>query len=152
MPDDLDAMFEEIQAKHDAEPWFKKAYWALLRLKDRSQPIRGTKWRFERAKRGYSESDVWSFDDHLARVIAGGCRHLIVTSHGYPMFPEESGAIEKAISEYAETDAQGVARWNNILDEIATGFEGYIDAGDAQSSAFKRAMELFAQHFPNLWD
>jgi len=159
-------IFDELDREHAEAPWCQKARWAISRVKVRFHPIKSFKWRRQRAYRGFSNEDWWSFDSHLARVIAAGCRKFIAEGHGYPMFPEETAAWETSQGNAQETaeslraqfpaDEQ-VARWNKILDEIASGFEGYADGEassvvDAQNPAFKRAMSLFAEWFPALWD
>jgi hypothetical protein len=45
---------------------------------------RSVKYAVQRARRGYSDRDVWSLDHYLARVLAGGLRRLADTTHGHP--------------------------------------------------------------------
>jgi hypothetical protein len=87
---------------------------------------------WQRARRGWSVEDTWSFDDYLARVIAGGTKELGERKIGYPMelTPE---------------------RWDEILRTISEGFAAYGDL-DIMSPEVVEALKLFGQYFPNLWD
>ncbi|MEU3052234.1 hypothetical protein [Streptomyces griseus] len=105
----LDEIFADIERWHRDHPW--QSRWCRLRgrAKDLRYVGRKPKWWWQRARRGYSERDTWSFDRYLARVIAGGCQQLR-EGHSYPsdMTAERWGAylsdIETALLAYAEDD------------------------------------------------
>lgn len=97
---------------------------------------------WERIRRGYSESDTWSFDIHLAEVIVGGVRKLREREFGYPgdLTPEE---------------------WNAILLEIEEGFQCYLDDNNSfilhgfnheKEVKIERAWDLLHHWFQALWD
>ena len=103
---------------------------------------RRKRWIKQRTKRGYSDLDVWSFDNFLAQVIAGGVRQ-IGRFGGYPMGVEEQ-------------------RWRDTLDFIADQFEWYAkeqfsfseDFRDKINDAegdFHKAWILLEQNFGGLW-
>ena len=113
-----------------------------------------TKYRWQRGKRGWATNDTWSFDSHMAKVIAGGVRELMSRNIGHP-----SGLCSciAALGE-AHPNCDGNAKWLEILDEMATGFEIYesvyeLDLGsDVAQAKLDRSLELFTKHFRDLWD
>jgi hypothetical protein len=76
--------------------WFAWSHWRYL--------LRFRLYGYvERARRGYSSQDLWSFDYHLARVIAGGLRDLAERAHGYPCdFPGEHEGWQAWLRDKAE--------------------------------------------------
>lgn len=112
------------------------------RLRNKHMPLRRTRWAVQRARRGYSDSDVWGFDGYLAAVIAGGVAQLRANLHGYA---PEVGSIEE---------------WDEILAKIETGFRVYLDEdekwlyGDDPElrAQVDEARELFVKWFDHLWD
>lgn len=102
----------------------------------------------QRADRGYSTPDTFSFDHYLAGVIAGGVRELRARQVGHP------AELSEDPKGHHTDDAQDV--WNALLDRIATGFEIYTRS-DGPVNRFadpkvQDAMTLFAKWFPHLWD
>jgi hypothetical protein len=98
--------------------------------------LREPRYGWQRARRGYSEQDVWGLFWHLSRVIAGSTRELRDTGHGHPngTTPEE---------------------WDEILTAIADGFEAATkdhDMTEADHEALRKAQLLFAKHYLDLWD
>lgn len=71
---------------------------------------------FQRAWRGYSNKDTWSFDAHLARVTAGGLRELAKYSHGCPSYFCRNCSVDI-----------GAKRWKAWLVDKAEWFEAYAD-------------------------
>lgn len=83
------------------------------------QPIqwcREVRWHWQRAFRGYADSDVWGFDDYLAEVIEHGVEALRKEAHGWPGDDGEAKTFED---------------WQRILGEIAWTFKvaGFIGGG-----------------------
>jgi hypothetical protein len=98
----------------------------------------------ERARHGFSDQDVWSFNHYLAGVIAGGLIVLRDNLHGCPPELVENGDVDA-----------GVKRWAEILTEMAAGFQLYYDEDDpevALSPEFKRSLELLTRWWADLWD
>ena len=114
-------------------------------IKNRYGLTERTYHAMQRAYRGYSDYDWWSFDTFLARIIATAMKDFRDKGHGYPMMTGKDG---EELSEGAS-----VAKWNAILTEIADGFDGYRNGTlTTDSPEFKRAMKLFAKWFGALWD
>lgn len=109
------------------------------------KPIHRLTWKRERMQKGWSEWDWWSIDRHFAKMIAEVARKYRDDGHGYPMQYDSDG---KELWEGA-----AVKKWNTILTEMADGFQGYYDEKlEFDDPAVKRAMALFAEWFPAMWD
>jgi len=119
----------------------------------------------QRGKRGYADSDWYSFHSYLTDIIIPNIRKLKDNVHGCP------GDLWDESAKNNETH-----KWTEILEEIAQGFEaakfldgyGYhkwvplpeggskleIDT-ESLNNAYKkmtRGMELFGKYYINLWD
>ncbi len=123
------------------------------------------KWFWQRGRRGYADCDVWGFDSYIARMISGGIRNLKDHHHGCPSELWDDGAVN-----------QEWYRWEEILEEIAQGFEAsqkicdmdYFFTGENEdglyehkidkerleqlTKKYKRGIALFSEYFMNLWD
>jgi hypothetical protein len=126
-------------------------------------PLMNWRARRERGRKGFTESDVWSFDSYIAGVIAGGLRQLSERAHGYPMsmYPEDWGWEEIQANEGDESASdQRFEQWQRILRRIADAFERYSkddyltleEENEFKDGEFKEAMELFVKYFGNFWD
>lgn len=69
---------------------------------------------FQRAWRGYSNKDTWSFDAHLAMVTAGGLRELAKHNYGCPASFVTGRGVTK-----------GAKAWEKWLIDKAEWFELY---------------------------
>lgn len=121
------------------------------------------KWFFQRGRRGWADCDWWSMHSYISDMMPELIRKL-KGGFGCP-------------SEFYDKEAKNneCHRWNEILEEIAQGFEaakfldtyGYhkwVDADkgkklevdmEAMENArqkMERGLELFSKHYLNLWD
>lgn len=127
--------------------------------------IKEIKYFIQRGKRGYAENDLWSFDDYLCDIIPLALRELKKRSSGCSSFLWDE---EKTNNE--------CWKWQEILEEIAQGFEAakaitrlnyfrfikredgyYIYEIDEEklkmlTQKYERGMKLFKDFFLNLWD
>ena len=90
----------------------------------------------QRAERGFSTEDTYSFDVYLAKVIAGGVRELLERNMSHP-------------------EAVGPDEWNAILEKIATGYEAYARQCFKfveLPPEFREAQELLTKWWCALWD
>lgn len=120
-----------------------------------------TKWFLQRGHRGYSDQDSWSIDGYLNSWMPQAIRELKV-GWGYPiqvyleLFPEDD--IEK-VNEAHTAIAQ--ARWHEILETIAMGFEAgkkiseYEFEGPNELNALEtqlnKGLRLFSTYYLNFW-
>lgn len=97
---------------------------------------------FQRGRRGYAKSDLWSFDTYLSKVIGEGVLELAKHGQGWP-----SGEFKT----YRE--------WKATLNKMGKGFLNYHEkvytvAGltSKDTERLEESLELFKKHFLNLWD
>jgi hypothetical protein len=107
--------------------------------------------RLERSKNGYSKSDLWNFDEHLAKIIKEGCFILADIHNGYPaIFDKDSDEVANK-------------KWKQILLDISFGFGSYLEmrSGEYKTSdkefkrlenEFNNGLKLFTKYFTHLWD
>ncbi|OII61171.1 hypothetical protein BJP40_06490 [Streptomyces sp. CC53] len=140
----LDGFMAEADRWRSEHPWrcrwgrvWRRAgdVWRAVRL----EPV----WAWQRARRGYSERDLWSLDTYIAGVVGAGVQHLKEVKHSHPVEVTEQ-------------------EWDDILDRIAGPLlayaEGKFDPGLSfedelvQYEAAREAMRLFAEHLGSMWD
>ena len=90
----------------------------------------------QRAERGFSDYDFWSFDTYISAVLANYAEYAREHNHGYPI-----GITEQ--------------EWDEILEKIQIGFAN--NAEHSFDDKFKpelleEALTLFAKWFQNFWD
>jgi len=117
---------------------------AWKRFRSHHRPIRRAQTMWQRARRGWSEEDVWSLDSYLNDVLIGAVSRLRDTTNSYP--------------------ATGITfqDWQRILDEIVQGitaaknletFESFKDEKyDEAMAAFNLAMDHLKNYWFDLWD
>jgi len=117
---------------------------------------------WQRATRGYSDEDLWGFQDYLSVMIPSALRRLKEMNSSCPSDLYD----EKKVNDEFH-------KWNEILEEIAQGFEatknpdcmywdkakeGYMEMkydkkkSAQQAKKFERGMDLFKEYYYNLWD
>lgn len=108
-----------------------------MRSKDLLRNIRDF---IQRGKRGWSETDSWSIDYYLSRVISESVARLRERDIGYPsnLEPDE---------------------WQEILCAISDGFRLHLKVYDdikevtpAEKKKIHTAKRLFVKYFEGLWD
>jgi len=116
----------------------------------------------------FDERIVWSIDDHLAKSIPQWVRKLKETQIGYPMsMYSEEDFIDNNYNTTEDSDKRAIEKWNNILDQIAEGFEAYTKIEDEVlyptkpgyeelykelSEKYENGFDLFRKYFSDLWD
>lgn len=117
--------------------------------------VREIKAFFQRGKRGYADCDVWNFDGYLCDVIIGGLKQLRKYKSGIPT---------ELYDKYKPDEKAAHQEWNRRLDQMIEGFiagRKIIDlnynwknpkTGALLRLKYNRGMELFKEHFFNLWD
>lgn len=100
------------------------------------------KHRRQRARRGFSDYDVWNLDGYLAQMIADTVAHLRAHGHGYP------------------GNLSNEAEWDAILKRIEVPLRSWAehkhdmdpDEEDRWMERCRDALELFREYFFTLWD
>lgn len=96
----------------------------------------------QRGRRGWSDEDLWQFDHHIGRVIAGGLRRMAVVTYGYPGGHYGFNSLEE---------------WRAFLVAIADDLDTWVSTPDAflDRGAYDRAqsaMRRLAEHYGSYWD
>jgi len=136
---------------------------SLIKLKMPSV-FREIKWFIQRGKRGYSDQDCWNINSYLCEVISPMIREM---KNGTGC-PGNLYDIKKKNKE--------CWKWEEILEEIAQGFEAaqsieeekflqfkknkdgnyenWIDKKKQEqlTKKFDKGISLFVEYFWNLWD
>lgn len=96
----------------------------------------------ERAQKGYSKWDWWSFDTFVCALIANACRDFRLKGHGYPgdMTAEEWGIYLLEIEEPLRVWAEKKFDFDTQEEEL----EAY--------EAARKAMAMFAHRLGWMWD
>jgi hypothetical protein len=120
--------------------------------------IRTPKWWYQRAKRGYSDRDVWNADIYLAGVFAGVLDWYIHNSHGVSM-----AYIDPNDPYCEDVEAMVIRRNTDYLKHIAI-FTQYLnngiawdeedvkDFGGVLDKDIKDSVQWLSEHFTELWD
>lgn len=109
------------------------------------------KWAVQRGLRGYSDSDVWGWYSHHARMMVGVLASLRKTTHGYPI-------------------GMSPTRWDKKLAVMQDGFQAVTEEEDDFTSYTKlghkanlkltrsryrrtrEGLKYFREYYFNLWD
>jgi len=136
-------MFDSIeleQKKHPIKHFFftvkcKLEKWFIDNPRDL---INNIDWFMQRGLRGYSDYDVWDFDDYLSKVIRDGLTNLKNNSNGHP------------------GELKSMEEWQGILDEIIWIFkvdkEQILKLSPEEKKRYNKGWKLFQKYFYNLWD
>jgi hypothetical protein len=142
-------LFTQLEIEHEICPrtwknplaWGWMIYWWNKKSGPRQQYYR-MKYFIQRGKRGYSNRDLWGFDNYLSTMLPTALRQLADVAHGYPS--EDGMTFEK---------------WQEMIRKMADGFEAMsFDVGISQEEyeerkkKFREGMELFIEYYENLWD
>lgn len=95
----------------------------------------------ERAQKGYSAFDWWSFDTFICGVIANACRDFRLKGIGYP-----GDMTEEEWADYLLSIETPLRVWAE--EKFDLGHEQELEAYEAA----KAAMHKFADRLGNFWD
>lgn len=139
----LDEIMADAEQWHQDHPWLSRWHGLKYRLKELWHWRRVPRWTWQRARRGYSDRDLWSLDTYICGVVGAGVEHLRRVSHGHPADLTED-------------------EWDDILTRISGPLlayssekfeDGYTyDEEMARYEAAREAMHLFAEHLGGMWD
>ncbi|SRR5260221_3488339 len=126
------------------------------------ESYRRTKWVIQRGWRGYADCDGWSIDGYLSSWMPKAVRSL-KSAYGYPvqvyveLFPEDDLSTNAPAH-----SAIAHAKWHEILDTIALGFEAgkricdYDFRGakelDSLQAQLNEGLRFFSKYYLNLWN
>lgn len=103
-----------------------------------SDKKRSVRFLYQRLTRGWDDSDTWSLDQPLAKLIAPRLRRFREIYNGHPTDLTE-------------------AEWNARLDKMIAAFEWYASDDRWGPNEFENlekhqeGIDLFAKHYMQLW-
>ena len=123
---------------------------------------RHLKWGWQRLFRGWDDRVIWSIDYHLAKNIPVWMRELKLRSHSIPArisVPEDY--VDENYNTSDETFQIRINQWNKILEDIAKGFDSYLEIEDLPYDSdeirekrddFEKGFDLLREWFGDFWD
>lgn len=118
-------------------------------------------YTWERVFKGYDRRVIWSIDFYLAKMIPLWIRELKETKYGVPWDMFDNNNLKESYNPNNDEMKIAQEKFNNILEEIAIGFESYEEFYNTIPSSenykklelkFNNGFELFKKHFSSLWD
>jgi len=107
------------------------------------------KWAWQRVFRGYDDRWYWSLNSALEEVVPKCVRHMKENCTGCP-------------EEFYDKKTDSCKKWEDILENIARGFEAsreiedeLLYKGDKFMKLYKErkeGLQLFVDNFTSLWD
>lgn len=152
--EELDVGADTFKFKFIERPWYRTE--AFFRY------IIRTPWRikmiYQRATRGFSDSDCYSADYYLARQIAGVMQHLVDNSHGVPMcYADEDDPYAKNIDEMVKRRDADYSKHIAVFKEYAKNGPAWNkdwqkEFGGVLDDEIKESLIWLSEHFSELWD
>jgi hypothetical protein len=127
---------------------------------------RQVKWAWQRVFKGWDDRVIWSVDWHIAKMLPIWMRELKKYGHGTPSclftdadeYTDETGTI--CIK--PESEVRASKEWDDILENVALGFESYLKMNDLmdwrlpeykiEEEKFNKGFELLKTWFGSFWD
>jgi hypothetical protein len=123
------------------------------------------KYAYQRINRGWDDRAMWGIDMYLSKTIPQMVRQLKKWSQVLPMESFDGLPYEDEVNCSYSEESMKIAseRWDNILEEIAEGFEIYHKEGGEmlyykdeenlrKTEKFEKAFDLFRKYFISLGD
>ncbi len=130
-------MFKRVGSTRDGYGWnFASYHW-----KWRKNPLKRLRHYKQRAQKGYSYTDWWSFDTYIAGVVANACEDF-KSGHGLIY-----GTNEEEMNEFLDSIAKPLARYAENKFEMFDRDEEEKMYEDA-----KEAMKKFGENLGRFWD
>lgn len=126
--------------------------WRFFRWNDLAHPWRWhkyVKWFFQRATRGYADTDLWNLDGYLAGWLPKALRQFARDMNGWPSYGFNTHE-EWAMA--VETMAKGFeAHHRNANNDYPAGSDLVVLMRQDEET-FKKGAALFIEYFGALWD
>lgn len=125
--------------------------------------FKSCKWAYQRAKRGYADRDIWSFDSYLTEIMENGIRELAANSHTYPgtrefPTPESWASYLSKIADLLHNSREDTDAYSNIYeaDYVKWILEHGLNSKNPWSEAYlvrEKEIQAKRQHdFDEAWD
>lgn len=118
-----------------------------------------TKWAWQRVFRGWDDRALWGINYYIAKILPEMLTKFIKYNNGIPMsivdkYPRND-SYEMSDEDYDTASIE----WDAILQKISDGFALYDKLDEISDKEerernvkkFNKALELFKEHFNDLW-
>lgn len=116
------------------------------------------KWWYQRARRGFSDRDMWSADTYLAGVFAGVLQWYVYKGMGVPLeyASEDDPYCEDLYAMIARRDADYLF-YASVFEEYKANGPAYNEDwqkefGGVLDEDLKASLQWLSEHFTELWD
>jgi hypothetical protein len=114
----------------------------------------GIKYSYQRAKYGYCDYDMFSFDGSLSQYIIHGLEWLKENHSGmsltfYPKHTKPGDDLSDEDDKYAHD------QMCEVYDDIIKGFQNYLDGVDNnnyETIHLKESFKLLEEYYQTMWD
>lgn len=116
------------------------------------------KWWYQRARRGFSDRDMWNADHYLAGIFAGVLQWYIDKGMGVPMAyiseDDPYGEDVNAMAFRRDADySKHIAVFNEYLNNgLAYNKDWQEEFGGVLDEDIKASVQWLSEHFTELWD
>jgi hypothetical protein len=110
-------------------------------------------WAWQRIFRQWDDRVIWSIDYYLAKMIPIWMRQLKKDKHGIPGMAFRKEDLQNPsgeITDHAFELAKNL--YDDVLEDIAIGFENYKENEDTKNPIFEKGFDLFRKWFGTFWD
>jgi len=129
--------------------WMKVPYRIrqAFKLSTYSRPVR---FFFQRRRRGFDESELWSLDYTFARLMRPRLRAFIDEFGGrsVPSFLGENIAIEERSEEWLEI----LRKIHRALELMESCESAYYTLSEQEHEEVSEGLKLFSEHIRDIWD
>ena len=147
--DELQEKWAAAEAREAARPLLlrkgRDAYWAARRFARQCTPrrvINRIVWYHQRARRGWSDYDAWSFDSYISRVMSQGMARLAASTHSWPGEQSKWPTFEEW-QDHLTSMSVRLGAWNLDTDSFSD---------KEMFEVTRKAMHEWADNFGHYWD
>lgn len=169
----VEQVFSTYRSKWDNAPRWKKTAWEIRRRIKNSPSYPGAfarevSWFIQRGRRGWSDKDWWNLDNYLTDILIGALSKMRTDRHAMFNFYTELDNDDFMSDAYQERHKDDDKKTDADLDEMIEGFKAAkamsnlerMDGEpfdptyrfEAEQAKLNRALDLFKEHFQELWD
>lgn len=125
---------------------------------------RSRKFRRQRLERGFSDGDLWGFDEYIIRVMADGLREFVKQANCYPdnLFPTFEAWCAHLTSiaddlDWIRVDSTDNEYWDdkflkgNYPEEEHKWFEHIKEIEDEKRKHILKGLHAFAEVYDDIW-
>ncbi len=136
----VEEIFKEPKSRiHKIYLYFYRLFWRIVRLPgDIRRNIRDF---IQRGRRGWADSDTWSFEHYLSKIIVEGVKYLKEINHTLPTW--EEGKTELECKNEWDIILNTIINTFQVAKEVSEGYSYYLPLKYLTEKEYKRLVKLF---------